>query len=92
MIKLSNGVEISEDTVVSALKKSGISVEPKHIFRAGDVAKNYNVTRQWRLIISKGGTLYAVDELGVICGSGQRYFEDFNYKFVGRQKDLLKSN
>lgn len=42
MIKLSNGVEISEDTVVSALKKAGISVEPKpklkqvkiHCFRA----------------------------------------------------------
>lgn len=29
MIKLSNGVEISEDTVVSALKKAGIKVEPR---------------------------------------------------------------
>jgi hypothetical protein len=29
MIKLSTGVEISEDTVISALKKAGISVEPK---------------------------------------------------------------
>lgn len=29
MIKLSNGVELSEDTVVSALKKSGIKVEPE---------------------------------------------------------------
>jgi len=29
MIKLSNGVEISEDTVVSALKKCGIEVEPE---------------------------------------------------------------
>lgn len=28
MIELSNGVKISEDTVVSALKKAGIKVEP----------------------------------------------------------------
>ena len=29
MIKLSNGVEISEQTIVNALKKAGIDVKPK---------------------------------------------------------------
>lgn len=31
MIKLSTGVEVSEETVVNALKAAGISVELKHV-------------------------------------------------------------
>lgn len=89
MFKLSNGVEISEETVISALKKSGICVEPKHVWAPGDVAyvdgdANYPVS--WRLIISINGELKAANQLGWVQGDGsQKYFERNGYKFVGRQ-------
>lgn len=96
MIKLSNGVELSENTIVAALEKAGINVEPvkpKHIFKPGDVAKRDNL---WRLIISFKGTLYAVDKYGTVQGvnnldseQGQAHFEKYDYKYIGRQSDLL---
>lgn len=95
MIKLSTGTEVSEDTVVSALKKAGINVEPpkpKHIFQAGDVARSkYGY---WRLIIKINGKLYAVDKYGYVMGEhsskiGQEHFEEFGYKFIGKQSDLI---
>lgn len=94
MIKLSNGVEVSEETVVSALKKAGISVEPKHIFRQGDVAHlrgNSDWPTEWRLIINRGYKgLYSVDYHGVIQGDGsQAYFERYKYVYSGRQENLL---
>lgn len=93
IIKLSNGVEISEETVVNALKKAGISVEPKHVFNAGDVAKVFGNTSpgSWRLIASIDGKLYSINQLGYKQGDGtQQYFEHNGYKFVGRQQDILK--
>ena len=94
MIKLSTGVEVSEETVISALKKAGISVEPKHIFRAGDVAIPGTST-DWRFIINVGGHLRSVNkngfEQGVYePGKGQEHFEKYNYKYVGRQSDLIR--
>ena len=89
MIKLSNGTEISEDTVISALKKAGISVEPKHIFQAGDVATS-GTTTYWRFIIQVDGKLYSVGKNGYVCGTGQDCFTENEYKFVGRQSDLLR--
>lgn len=94
MIKLSNGVELSEDTVVSALKKAGINVEPKHIFEAGDVAYvgSMKSPYDWRLIFSFTGSLYSVNQAGYKQGDGtQGYFERNHYKYVGRQINLLKS-
>lgn len=94
MIKLSSGVELSEDTVVAALKKAGISVEPKHVFEAGDVAyfDGVETDPNWRLIANVGGTLYAINKNGENASghANQSYFETWNYKYVGRQEDLLK--
>lgn len=91
LIKLSNGIEISEDTIMSALKKVGIGTnlpEPtKYIFRAGDIAKNKH--GKWRLIVSVGGILLSVDEDGrELLTSGQEKFEHYGYQFIGRLKDL----
>lgn len=93
MIKLSTGVEISENTVINALQKAGISVElPKHIFQAGDVAK---ANGEWRFIVKFEDVLYSVDKYGnqlrgITTKSGQDHFVTYNYKYVGRQSDLLK--
>lgn len=92
MIKLSTGVEISEDTVVSALKKAGISVEPKHVFEAGDVAVNEGEADIWRFIIRIDGRLCGVDRHGFNNGKGQKYFEAHNYKFVGKLSDTIPIN
>ena len=94
MIKLSNGVEISEDTVVSALKKAGITVEPKHIFKAGDVAYvgHTKSPYDWRLIFRcDDRKLYSVNQAGNKQGDGsQEYFERNHYNYVGRQLTLLR--
>lgn len=94
MIKLSNGVEISEDTVVAALKAAGINIEPvkpEHIFEVGDVANTPD--GGWRFIVLIDSKLIAVNQNGIVQGSGsnggQNHFEAFNYKFVGKQSDLL---
>lgn len=90
MIKLSNGVEVSEDTVVSALKKAGISVEPKHVFEAGDVAIS-DTYDEVRIIVKGGdGTLNAVNINGYWMSRGQSSFESFNYRYIGKLIDLLK--
>lgn len=87
MIRLSNGVEISEDTVISALKKAGISVEPKpkkHIFKAGDV-----VEPSWggrRVIVDVYGVLHAVDKNGSRSSST---VQSCNYQYVGRLSDMI---
>lgn len=93
MIRLSTGVELSEDTVVSALKKAGIRVEPKHVFEAGDVAYNSSIKDlySWRLIFRCNGGLYSINQAGTKQGDGsQEYFEHNHYRYVGRQKDLLR--
>ena len=93
MIKLSTGIEVSEETVISALKKVGINVEPKHVFAKGDIAQVFGNKSPggWRLIISHGSGLRSVNQCGFIQGDGtQEYFEYNGYKFVGRQKDLLE--
>jgi hypothetical protein len=96
MITLSNGVELSEETVVAALKSQGIDVEPKpkkHQFRVGDVAYHSGVKCpiNWRLIVNLNGKLTSVGSRGYNSGSrGQKDFERHNYKFVGRQENLLK--
>ncbi len=90
MIKLSSGVELSESTVISALKKAGISVEPKHVFEVGDIATRYG---EWRFIVKIDGKLTSVGENGYTSGSyDQKDFEYHCYKYVGRQSDILKSN
>lgn len=91
MIRLSNGVEISEDTVVSALKKSGISVKPKpkHIFEAGDVAKHPYLGL--RIILNIGEKLKSFDQDGCYLSTGQEEFDNESYKYVGKLRDLLKS-
>lgn len=67
MIKLSTGVEISEDTIISALKKAGINTEPPEPkfgdfvkYRGGDV-------RIW--LYDRTGKLCAFDNIGRIVGS-----------------------
>lgn len=93
MIKLSTGVEISEETVVSALKAAGINIEPKHIFAAGDVAQVFGNKSpgSWRLIVLIDSKLYSINQLGSKQGDGtQEYFGYNGYKFVGRQQDLLE--
>lgn len=87
MITLSNGVEISEDTIVSALKKAGIAVEPKHIFAAGDVARGRCGVR----IIASGssGLLTSYDLDGATWSTGQKSFEDNSYKYLGKLRDMI---
>lgn len=90
MITLSNGVEISEDTVVSALKKAGINVEPKHIFKTGDVAESeYG---GWRLIVKIDSELVSIDESGYEQSKNQAQFEDNGYKYVGKLIDLVNNS
>ena len=59
LMKLSNGVELSEETVISALKAKGINVEPRHEFVAGDVAfiSGKKSLDGWRLIIKNGKSM-----------------------------------
>lgn len=95
LIKLSNGVEISEDTIVAALQKAGIETnlsEPQHIFEAGDVAKKLNSIfhNNWRFIVRFREELHSFDSKGLYMSTGQDRFELENYKFIGRQSDLLK--
>lgn len=71
MIKLSSGVEISEETVVAALKKVGIETEPskpKHIFEAGDVATTKY--ENWRFVIRIDGKIQSVNKYGFSCSTG----------------------
>ena len=98
MIKLSNGVELSEDTVVAALKKAGIETnppKPKHIFEAGDVAYYKGIPRpfNWRLIIIVNDKLKSVDRTGYVYNfseDSQEHFERYGYEFIGKLEDLLK--
>jgi len=90
LIKLSNGVEISEETVVAALEKAGIETKPKpkHIFKAGDVARNeYG---ELRIIIKRSGEICSFGLVGEYQNTGQDGFERLNYEYIGRLKDLLK--
>lgn len=96
MIKLSTGIEISEDTIISALKKAGISVEPKHVFSRGDIAYAHNGVKygknksDWRFIVQLDGKLHGFDRWGNYSGScGQVQFESNNYEYAGKQVDLL---
>jgi hypothetical protein len=95
LIKLSNGVEISEETVVAALEKAGIETKPKpeHIFEAGDVAYVDGVCEpgNWRLIASIAGKLKSVNQCGWIQGDGtQQYFKNNHYQYYDKQRNLLK--
>jgi len=94
MIRLANGVEISEETIVAALEKAGIETKPKpkqHIFEAGDVAKHPTTfPGKWRFIVWFKGELKSFDESGYYMSTGQEKFENEGYEFVGKQKDLLK--
>lgn len=94
MIKLSTGVEVSEETVISALKKAGISVESKYVFKAGDVAYNEingksHSSDDWRFIVNIDGKLCSICAPGTLQGWEQKYFERNNYVYAGRQSDLL---
>lgn len=91
MIKLSNGVELSEDTVVSALKKAGINVEPKRVFKYGDVVAA-GMTGIRIIINTYAGVLIAVDKHGVQRGNDadkDGRFRDCGYKYVGRLSDMI---
>ena len=90
MIYLSNGVEVSEDTIVSALKKAGINVEPKHVFEAGDVVESGNFSNRKRIILQIDGMLKSYNLDGFPQSTGQQQFEANGYKFIGKLKDLLK--
>ena len=92
MIKLSNGVELSESTVISALKKAGINVEPKHIFRAGDVVNCGCYHKSKRIIIRQSdGKLIAIDEDGTQRdgNDGVNNFSNCNYTYIGRLSDMM---
>jgi len=91
MITLSTGVEISEETVISALKKAGISVEPKHIWKAGDVAYRRGIQNlnNWRLIVRINGELLSINHCGAVR-TNSKYFDIYDYKYAGRQSDLLE--
>jgi hypothetical protein len=95
VFELSNGVEISEDTVINALKKAGISVEPPkpyYVFKAGDVAYygSDRVSSNWRFIVKIKDDLYGINQCGVSCSIGQSDFEECNYRYAGRLANLLK--
>jgi len=95
MIKLSNGVELSEDTVVSALKKSGIKVEPEHIFRHGEIVENRYGDK--RILVRVNGKLQSIDKNGYCMGDeqngiDQKHCQDYGYKCIGKLKDMIGSN
>ena len=83
LIKLSNGVELSEDTVVAALKKAGIETNPPES-KFGDIVTFRNGDRRIWLYDNKG-KLGAFDRYGTQCGgnfpidykpTGQNIFTD----------------
>lgn len=87
MIKI-RGKELSEDTIVKACEAYGISFEPAHVFKAGDVATTFGSQR--RLIVDVEGVLTSYEMgLNIPIVSGQAKFEEHNYQYVGRLTDLL---
>lgn len=88
MIKLSNGVEVSEETVVNALKKAGITTEPVHIFKPGNIcfytSGNKREKSNWRMIVKTKEGIGAVDANGefIAADMSQESLRD-KYEYAG---------
>lgn len=86
MIRFSNGVELSEKSVIEGLKKAGIEVKSQ--FKAGDIADYYG---ELRIIVREtDGTLRSFSERGIPCNAGQEEFKRCGYKKVCIIEDLFK--
>jgi len=84
LIKLSNGVEISEETVVAALEKAGIETKPKEpVF--GDIVTVSGYATRRIILYDKSGKLVGIGRNGNKMGgiiphqylpTGQNIFTD----------------
>jgi len=90
------GIEFSEETIVKALERAGISLEepekPYH-FQAGDVVKANNGKGEIRIIVQDYDTKrlfsYNLDGICENC-SGQHGFEVNHYVKIGVLSDYIK--
>lgn len=84
------GIEFSEETIVGALEKAGISLEkPKpYQFQAGDVAKS--AAGYKRIIVRWNDSLVSFGEDGTKRSEKQSEFEGAGYKKIGELKDCIK--
>jgi len=85
------GREISEETVIEALKKHCNFEEKfkeKYIFQAGDIAVNCN--KEKRIIVGTCGRLVSIDANGNEQSKSQQSFESWGYEKIGKLKDLLE--
>ena len=81
------GQQISEDTVVEALRKH-CGFQEKYQFKAGDVAKCRS--KALRIICRVDGKLHSFGLDGSLMCSGQTDFELFSYEKIGELKDLIR--
>ena len=87
-IELSNGVVLSEETIIEACKAQGIKIN--YQFQAGDVVDTPHGGK--RIIIT--GTddkLYAVNEYGRVLNliKSQEDCERYEYKKIGKLNNFL---
>ena len=87
------GIEFSEETIVKALERAGISLEePKpYQFQAGDVVE-YGVGSRRIICLTSKGNLEAFGLNGYTkCASGgQKCFENAGYRKIGVLSDYIK--
>jgi len=81
------GQQISEDTVVEALRKH-CGFQEKYQFKAGDVAKCRG--KALRIICRVDGKLHSLALDGSLMSSGQTAFEFYDYEKIGELKDFIR--
>jgi len=90
MVKLpTSGREISEDTIVEALKNLCVFDENKYEFKPGDVAISETWNREIRIIVIDANTLKSFSDNGRYMSDGQVGFEKHKYTYVGRISDFI---
>ena len=75
-----DGVEVSEDTIRSALKRAGVSLAKPYQFQAGDIVLSGQGVR---VIIPKGNDLIAIDSECDTMAKGQEQFRSIGYEKIG---------
>lgn len=77
-------LEIEKQRLLDEKKKS-----EKYVFQPGDVAENDSGDK--RVIVMIDGILKSFSVNGIYQVTGQKEFEDWNYKKIGVMKDFFKS-
>ena len=89
MFTLKNGIQISDETVELAVKEY-FKVHPEeHQFPAGDVAECDGMKRI--ILCTPENKLVSFNPINGIwaCQSGQKGFENYGYKHIGRISDYI---